>query len=57
MRYKTKKYIRSGNSLEFQKGFTVVNVSPLVAVSEWAKNALFILLDLGKWAENAVFKT
>lgn len=24
MRYKTKKYIRSGNSLEFQKGFTVV---------------------------------
>ena len=34
MRYKIKKYIRSGNSLEFQKGFTVVNVSPLVAVSK-----------------------
>ena len=33
------------------------NVSPLVAVSKWAKNALFILLDLGKRAENAFFNT
>ena len=45
MRYKTEEYIKSGNSLEFQKGFLVVNVSPLVVVSKLTIIVDFLLLD------------